>query len=93
MASAVQANTRSIGGGFSLIGIQITVSVWCMSNSISQKPSLDRAKTLRLTLAGDGMPSLNPLEIRYPFPCELIRSRLRVRLSIEIESVLSLSDI
>jgi hypothetical protein len=93
MASAVQANTRSIGGGFSLIGIQITVSVWCMSNSILQKPSLDRAKTLRVKLAGDGMPSLNPLEIRNPFPCELIRSRLRVRLSIEIESVLSLSDI
>ena len=40
-----------------------------------------------------GLPSLNPLEIRNPFPCELIRSRLRVRLSIEIESVLSLSDI
>jgi hypothetical protein len=93
MVSAMHANIRSIGGGFSLIGIQITVSDWCMSNSISQKPSLDRAKTLQVTLAGDGMPSLNPLEIRNPFPCELIRSRLRVRLSIEIESVLSLSDI
>jgi hypothetical protein len=93
MVSAMHANIRSIGGGFSLIEIQITVPDWCMSNSISQKPSLDRAKTLRVTLTKGGLPSLNPLEICHPFPCELIRSRLCVRLSIEIESVLSLSDI
>jgi hypothetical protein len=64
-----------------------------MSDSISQKPSLARAKTPTGDVGQGGLPSLNPLEICNPFPCELIRSGLRVRLSIEIKSVLSFSDI